>query len=137
MYESMPGISIEKVGVGLCAEKPPTWKSENLQCSQLFHCASLAEIFIGWSSVTTIPKWLPNQRFAHDTGTSTMSASLAASRNSSTFRPRAKCQQQTPKTTAAPTVNPASIVCPNAQSDHLLERSFHTLVSWAWPFTTL
>ena len=101
------------------------------------HCASAAEIFIGWSFVTRIPKWLPNQRFVHATGTSTISASLAAGRNTSTLRPRRKCQQQTPKTTAAPAVSPAMIVWPNAYSAQSLESSAHTLVSCASPLTIL
>ena len=60
--------------------------------------------------MTRIPKWLPNHMLKHDTGTSTISATFAAGRNSSTLRPRAKCQQQTPNTTAAPQVRPARIV---------------------------
>ena len=93
---------------------PPIWKSENAQGWQVSHCASLAEIFIGWSWVTRMPKWLPNQRLTAEIGTRTISASLAAGLKVSTLRPRAKCQQQTPKTTAEPAVSPAKIVCPNA-----------------------
>ena len=71
------------------------------------------------------------------TGTSTISASLAAGRNISWLRPRTRCQQQTPNTTAPPQVRPASMVCPKAQNAHLLVSSAETLVSWAWPFTIL
>src|SRR5690349_13223969 len=108
----MSGISIEYDGVGSDAVKPPIWKSEKAQLEQVSHCASDAAIFIGCSWVTRIAKWLPNQRLTTETGTSTNSASFAAGRNSSTFRPRAKCQQETPKTTAAPQVRPTRIVWP-------------------------
>ena len=99
-HESACGISIEKLGVWSLSVKPPTWNSDIEHGPHVSHCASAAEIFIGCSSVTRIPKWLPNQRFTHATGTSTISASFAAGRNSSTLRPRRKCQQQMPNTTA-------------------------------------
>ena len=111
-HESACGIWIENVGVWSCSVKPPNWNSDIAHGPHVSHCASAAEIFIGWSSVTRMPKWLPNQRLKPATGTSTISASFAAGRNSSWLRPRAKCQQQTPKTTAAPAVRPARIVCP-------------------------
>src|SRR5262249_40233220 len=119
----MSGISMLKVGVGSCEEKPPIWNSENGQCVHVFHCASAAEIFIGWSAVTRIAKWLPTQRFTDATGTRTISDNFAARLNVSGLRPRASCQQQTPKTRAAPAVSPARIVCPNAQSAQSLETS--------------
>ena len=56
---------------------------------------------------------------AASAGTSTISATFAAGRNTSRLRPRAKCQQQTPNTTTAPAVSPASIVCTKAQSAHV------------------
>src|SRR5262249_4238403 len=127
----MPGTWIEKLGVWSDSVNPPIWKSENAQWEHVSHCASLAAIFIGCSSATRIRKWLPNQRFTHETGTSTISAIFAAGMNVSTLRPRRKCQQQTAKTTADPAVNPANIVCPNAHSAQLLERSAQTLVSCA------
>ena len=61
-----------------------------------------------------MPKWLPNQRLMHEAGTSKISATFAAGRNSSTLRPRKKCQQQTPNTSAAPHSTPARIVWMNA-----------------------
>ena len=99
-----------KLGVSSLWVKPPIWNRENAHFWQSSHCASAAEIFIGWRLVTRIPKWLPNHRFTHETGTSTISATFAAGLKSSTLRPRAKCQQQTPNTTAAPQVSPARIV---------------------------
>ena len=70
-------------------------------------------------------------------GTRTIRATFAAGRKVSAFRPRTRCQQQTPKTTAAPVVRPASIVCPNAHRAQSLETSAHTLVSCASPLTSL
>ena len=136
--ESRSGISIEKLGVSSLWVKPPIWNSENAQCEHVSHCASLAEIFIGWRLVTRIPKWLPNQRLTHETGTSTISATFAAGRKSSTLRPRAKCQQQTPNTTAAPRGQPREdrvdegVVAPSGSPS-----SAQMLVSTAWPFTIL
>ena len=89
---------------------PPIWKSENEAGCSVSQSASAAEIFIGCNSVTRMPKWLPNHMLKHATGTSTISASLAAGRNISWLRPRTRCQQQTPNTTAAPQVRPASMV---------------------------
>ena len=113
-HESACGIWIEKLGVWSLSVKPPTCNSDMAHGAHVSHCASAAEIFIGWSFVTRIPKWLPNQRFVHATGTSTISASFAAGRKSSALRPCRNCQQQTPNTTAEPAVSPAMIVCPNA-----------------------
>src|SRR5438034_306973 len=84
-----------------------------------------------------MPKWLPNQRLTAETGTSTISASLAERRKTWTSWPRAKCQQETPRTTTDPTVRAANIVCPKAQSANVAESSDQTLVSTAWPFSTL
>src|SRR4051794_27002569 len=103
-----------KLGVSSLSVKPPTWNRENAHFWQSDHCASAAEIFIGCRLVTRIPKWLPNQRLRHEAGTSTINATFAAGRKTATLRPRAKCQQQTPKTTAAPQVRPARIVWTNA-----------------------
>ncbi len=72
-----------KLGVSSLCVKPPIWNSENEQGWHVSHCASEAEIFIGCSSVTRIPKWLPNQRLKTETGTSTISASFAARLNAS------------------------------------------------------
>ena len=93
-------------------------------------------IFIGCCSVTTIPKLLPNQRLSAETGTRTIRDSLAARRNSSWFRPRRRCQHDTPNTRTAATVIPASIVCPNAHSAHFAVSVSHTLVSSARFSTT-
>ncbi len=87
--------------------------------------------------MTRIPKWLPNHMLKLATGTSTISATFAAGRNSSTFRPRTKCQQQTPNTTAAPQVRPARMVWTNAYIAQRLVSSADTLVSTAWPFSIL
>ena len=57
----------------------------------------------------------------HATGTSTINATFAAGLNSSTLRPRTKCQQQTPNTTAAPQVRPARIVWTKAYIAQRLE----------------
>ena len=54
---------------------------------------------------------------------------LAAFFLESVFLPRARCQQQTPKTTAEPAVSPAKIVWPNAKSAQSFESSCQTLVS--------
>ena len=70
-----------------------------------------------------------------DTGTNTIRATFAAGRNSSALRPRAKCQQQTPNTTAAPHVRPARIVWTNAYIAQRDVSSADTLVSTAWPFS--
>src|SRR5215471_15680335 len=98
-----------KLGVGSLAVNPPIWKSENEAGVWVSQSASAPEIFIGCRLVTRIPKWLPNQRFTQETGTSTHSATFAARRNVSTFRPQRRCQQHTAKTTAAPAVSPARI----------------------------
>ena len=100
-----------KLGVWSLWLKPPIWNSENAHFWQSSHCASAAEIFIGWRLVTRIPKWLPNHMFAHETGTNTISATFAAGRKISTLRPRAKCQQQTPSITIDPKVRPARMTC--------------------------
>src|SRR5690242_15127895 len=125
------------LGVGSLWEKPPTWKSENGAGCWVVQSASAAEIFIGCSRVTRMPKWLPNHMLKLDTGTSTISATFAAGRKIEALRPRARCQQATPKTTAEPAVSPARMVCTNAYSDHSLESSAHTLVRCASPFTSL
>ena len=99
--ESRSGISIEKLGVWSDSVKPPIWKSENEQLEHVFHCASDAAIFIGCSVGDEDAEMAAEPEVDTEaTGTSTISASFAAGRKSSTLRRRAKCQQQTPKTTA-------------------------------------
>ena len=87
--------------------------------------------------VTASPKRLPTTSWSSVAGTATINASLAASRNSSTWWPRRKCQQQTPSITIDPKIRPASIVCRYARSANEFESSAHTLVSCASPFTSL
>jgi hypothetical protein len=110
--ESRCGISIEYDGVWSLCVKPPIWKSENEHGAHVSHYASVAAIFIGWACVVSMPKWLPYQRLKVETGTRTISASLAARMKSSTLRPRSRCQQATPRTTDEPTVRPANRTWP-------------------------
>ena len=60
-YDSSPGISIEKLGVGSLFVKPPIWKIENDAGSWVSQSASVAAIFIGCAFVVWIPNALPQQ----------------------------------------------------------------------------
>ena len=64
-----------------------------------------------------------------------MSASFAACRKSSWFRPRTKCQQATPKITTAAVVSPTSSTWMYAQIPKRFEKSSQTFVSSALPST--
>ena len=79
----------------------------------------------------------PDDEVRRETGTRTISASLAALRKTSTLRPRRKCQQETPSTTIAAVVSPARITCAKAQRANRLESSSQMLVSSARPSTIL
>ena len=103
----------------------------------MFHCASEAAIFIPWAVVTAAPKRLPTDSWMSVIGTATISASFAACRNSSTLRPRRKCQHETPSIMTEPKIRPARIVCSHAVNPKPLVSSDPTSVSWALPSTTL
>ena len=128
---------IEKLGFGFCAENPPIWKSENPHGWHVFHCASEAAIFMLCWAVTASPKRLPTDSWISVAGIATITASFAARRNSSTLRPRNKCQQDTPSITIEPKIKPARIVCRYAISANSFESSAPTLVSCALPLTIL
>jgi len=81
-------------------------------------------------------RWLPNHRFTHDTGTSTISATLAAGRN---YLPRCaaqEVQQQTPNTRRHAGQGPEDRVDEGVSTPPVLGDGAHTL-SDAWPFTIL
>ena len=137
IHDSSRGIVIEKLGSGSCAENPPIWKTEKPHGWQVFHCASEAAIFIPCALVTASPKRLPTDSWMSVAGTATISASFAARRNSSTLRPRRKCQHETPSITIEPKIRPARIVCSQAVSAKPLDSSAPTSVSCALPSTIL
>ena len=120
--ESRPGISMSNDGVWSSSEKPPIWNSEKAAGSSVFHSASVAAIFIGCASVTTTPNSLPKISWMKDTGSTTMTARVAAPRNSPTFLPRLRCQQATPRTTNPPVSSPARMMCPHATSANSWKR---------------
>ncbi len=129
IHERSLGIVIEKLGFGCCAENPPIWKTEKPHGWQVFHCASEAAIFIPWAVVTAAPKRLPTDSWMSVIGTATISASFAARRNSSTLRPRRKCQHETPSIMTEPKIRPARIVCSQAVNPKPLVSSDPTSVS--------
>ena len=135
IHDSSRGIVIEKLGSGSCAENPPIWKTEKPHGWQVFHCASEAAIFIPCALVTASPKRLPTDSWMSVAGTATISASFAARRNSSTLRPRRKCQHETPSMTIEPKISPARIVCSQAVSAKGFDSSSPMLVSCALPST--
>ncbi len=96
--------------------KPPIWKSENEAGCSVSQSASVAAIFIGCASVTATPNSLPQPSWTIDTGSTTMMASLAAARKTSTFRRRRRCQQATPRTRKPAVISPARMTWPQAKS---------------------
>src|SRR5262245_7977324 len=90
---------------------PPTWKAENEHGWQLVHCASAAEIFIGWYFVSITPRWLPTAKLRAEAGSSTTSDTTADRRNSSTSFPRRRYHAETASMTSAPVTSDASSTC--------------------------
>ena len=55
---------------------PPIWKAENEHGWRVPHCASAAEIFMGWYLASMTPRWLPTIRMSRATGTKTAMGQL-------------------------------------------------------------
>ena len=126
IHDSSRGIVIEKLGSGSCAENPPIWKTEKPHGWQVFHCASEAAIFIPCALVTASPKRLPTDSWMSVAGTATISASFAARWNSSTLRPRRKCQHETPSMTDEPKISAGQDrVQPRGQGEVVRQQRAH------------
>ena len=96
--EQARDLDVEATASGRPRVKPPIWKSENAAGCSVSHSASVAAIFIGWASVTTTPNSLPTPSCTTETGSDDDHRQLGRVRKTSTFRPRRKCQQETPST---------------------------------------
>ena len=117
--------------------KPPIWKSENAAGCSVFHSASVAAIFIGWAFVVWIPNALPHQSWTMVSGISSRIVSLAAARKTSTFRPRRRCQAETPRTTKPPVRQPARMTCTYAKIANVWNMIVAMFVACAVPVDLL
>ena len=81
---------------------PPIWNTENEQGWQVSHCASAAEIFIGWYFASMIPRWLPTIRARMETGSSTTIASFGRAAEQLAVLVRRSCHADTASITHGP-----------------------------------
>ena len=116
---------------------PPIWKSENDAGCCVFHNASVAAIFIGCTFVVSIPNALPHQSWIAVSGIKQQDRSFAAARKTSTFRPRRRCQAETPSTTKPPVRQPARMTCTYAKIANFWNMIVAMSVAWAVPVDLL
>ncbi len=116
---------------------PLIWNSENEHGWQVFHCASAAAIFIGWKSVSTIPRWLPTMMASREPGTRSTIASRADRWNTAGLDPLRRCQADTASITTAAVTSEASSTWRNPHTNTVLVRTAQMSVSCARPVALL
>src|SRR4051812_28642869 len=108
--DSRCGISMIFVGFWSLLP-PPTWNAENEHGWHVSHCASAAEIFIGWYVASMTPRWLPTPSARKIDGRSTAIETLAERVNTSVWWPRRRYQADTASMSTEPVTSEAVSTC--------------------------